>query len=71
MDLVGPGGGDTERSEGEITEVDLLSLVREASVSKEDRLLDDFSVITSATPCFPELSDDDVDGRGASSGMDE
>lgn len=53
-----------------MTEVDRVSLVREASVSKEVRLLGDFNAIVSAIPCLLELSDDDVDGRDSSSGID-
>jgi len=69
VDLVAPGGGDIERSEGETTEVDRVSLVRETSVSKEVRLLGDFNVIASAMPCFLELSGGDVDGRDSSAGV--
>lgn len=47
-----------------------MSLVRETSVSKEVRLLGDFSVIGSVVPCFLELSDDDVCGRGSSTEID-
>ena len=47
-----------------------MSLVREMSVSKEVRLLGDFDVTVSITPCFLELSEDDVDGRGSSSEID-
>ena len=36
-DLNVPGGGDVECSEGESTEVDRVSLVRETSVSNEVR----------------------------------
>lgn len=33
-------------------------------------MLGDFNVIISAMPCFLELSEDDVDGRGSSSGTE-
>lgn len=68
--LNAPGDGDVEWSEGETTEVDRVSLVLETSVSKEVRLLGDFSASVSAKPRFPELSDDDVDGRAASAGCE-
>ena len=68
--LSAPGSGDVEWSEGETAEVDRVSLVRETSVSKEVRRLGDSSTIGSVMPCFPELSDDDVDGRGPSTKTD-
>jgi len=68
--LSAPGGGDIERSEGETAEVDRVSLVRETSVSMEARWVGDFSAMESAMPCFPELSEDDVDGRGPSTKTD-
>lgn len=47
-----------------------MSLVRETSVSKEARLLGEFNVIVSNMPCLLDFSDEDVDGRGSSSGID-
>lgn len=65
-DLNVPGGGDVECSEGESTEVDRVSLVRETSVSIEVRLFENFSAIGSVMPCFLELSDGGVGERGSS-----
>ena len=47
-----------------------MSLARETSVSQEVRWLEDLNVTVSAISCFLELSDDDVDGRGSSGGID-
>ena len=65
--LSAPGDGDVEWSGGETAEVDLVSLFRERSKSKDARSLGDLGEVGSVAPCGLERSEEDVDGRASSS----